>query len=91
MEYFKELSENPKIKSYFKSLIGLKIEDAVKKLGFWWTPSNCHVNWNIGWYDFYRAAGGRIELQTENNIVISENHNGMAMVYAKRDIEKEND
>lgn len=92
MEYFKELSENPKIKSYFESLLGLTIDDAKKKLGYWWICTSCHLNCytKSGLYGFYRAAGGRIELRTENNIVASENHNGMAILYAKRDINNEN-
>jgi len=86
MEYFKELSENPKIKSYFKSLLGLTIDTASGKLGYWWMLTDCHVNCNVGWYIFCRSAGGRIELHTKDNIVVSENHNGMAMLYANRDI-----
>lgn len=86
MEYFKELSANPKIKSYFESLLGLTIDTARKKLGYWWMPTDCHVNCNVGRYIFCRAAGGRIELHTKDNIVVSENHNGMAMLYANRDI-----
>lgn len=71
---------------FFKTLIGLDIEEACKRLGYWWRLDSCHVNSNIGWYAFERAAGGYVELKTENNIVKSEHHNRMAEIYQKRDL-----
>lgn len=75
---------------FFKTLIGLTIEEACKKLGYWWRLDYCHVNSIYGWYHFERAAGGRVELHTEFkegcNRVVSENHNYMAEIYQKRDL-----
>lgn len=71
---------------FFKSLVGLDITEARKKLGHWWVCCSCHVNWGYGSYHFERAAGGRVELNTENNIVTGEYHNFMAEIYQKRDL-----
>lgn len=73
-------------KEFFNSLIGLTIEEACKKLGYWWRLDYCHCNAYCGWYNFDRAAGGRVELRTEHNKVVSENHNLMAEIYQKRDL-----
>lgn len=78
--------ENPEVKAYFDGLVGMNIDDACKKLGHWWVCTNCHVTSDKGWYQFERAIAGHIELRTENNIVISEFHNKMAVVYTERDI-----
>jgi len=82
-KYFEELGSDPKIKDYFESLIGLEISEAHKRLGRWWVCAGlcCHD------YQFERAAGGYVQLRTnEKNIVVSEHHNGYALLYAKSDI-----
>ena len=82
-KYFEELGNDPKIKEYFKSLTGLEIREACKKLGFWWRME-CG-RWP--YYRFERSAGSILELWTnENNIVVSECHNGYALIHAKWDI-----
>lgn len=54
-----------------KMLIGLDIDKAKEKLGYWWVCSSCHVNayTREGVYVFYRAGHGRLELRTKDNIV----------------------
>ena len=78
--------DNTKVKAFFDSLVGMNIDDACKKLGYWWVCINCHVTTTDGWYLFERAAGGRVELHTKNNIVSSEYHNKNASLFAERDI-----
>lgn len=84
------MSKEELLKKFFSGLIGLDITKAREKLGYWWICTNCTINSHIGFYAFERAAGGKIELQTDNNIVISEHHNGLAEMYQKRDIDKDN-
>ena len=74
-------------KEFFKSLIGLDISEARKRLGYWWRGASCWINCGFGCYTFDRAAGGRVELHTENNTVVSEYHNFMAEIYQKNDLE----
>lgn len=82
------MANSNKVKQFFKSLIGLEIDDALKKLGYWWTLENCNVNvWSgKGSYYFYRAAGGRLELITKDNFVINEYHNFYAEFLQKNDL-----
>lgn len=81
-KYFEELGNDPKIKDYFESLIGLGISEACKKLGRWWVLTG--PQWP--WYTFERV-GSRIELHTdEKAIVVSEHHNGYALLHASIDI-----
>lgn len=68
-------------KVFFKSLIGLDISEAKRRLGYWWRCTYSHVNVPVGSYHFERGAGGRVELQTENNVVTSEWHNDYAELY----------
>jgi len=65
----------------FGKLIGMTIGDAKKLLGYWWTLSSVHLNCSRGFYTFNRAPCGYIELRTENNVVVSEHHNGYAEKY----------
>lgn len=82
-KHFEELGNDPKIKDYFESLIGLEISEARKRLGYWWRCTGSH--WPL--YQFKRAAGGYVQLHTnEKNIVVSEHHNGMALRFAQIDI-----
>lgn len=71
---------------FFKSLVGLDITEASKKLGYWWRCTFSNVNVSFGSYHFERAAGGRVELHTENNTVTGEHHNLMAEIYQKMDL-----
>ena len=71
---------------FFRSLVGLDISEAKKKLGYWWVCEACQTNPPLAWYHFYRAAGGQVVLHTENNIVKSQLHNRMALVYQERDL-----
>lgn len=77
-------------KEFFKSLIGLDISEASKKLGYWWVCNHNWLNWPYGSYSFERAAGGRVELYTEfkggRNEVVREYHNHMAEIYQKNDL-----
>jgi len=83
MKYFEELEKDPKIKNYFDRLIGIDINEACKKLGYWWRCS--FSSWP--YYHFERSAGGRVELRTnEKNIVESVHYNGYALLFAKIDI-----
>ncbi len=71
-------------KEFFESMIGLDISKARERLGYWWVCEYSHLrNDGSAHYGFYRAAGGRIELHTEHNVVVSEHHNGMAEIYQK--------
>lgn len=72
----------------YKELIGTEITQARKKLGYWWICTHCHVNYSYGWYTFERAPTGRVELQTKDNVVISEQHSAYAEMLLKRDNEK---
>lgn len=74
-------------KEFFKSLIGLDIEEARKKLGYWWVCTHSSINFTTGFYNFERAAGGYLELRTKNGKVTMEHHNGLAEIYQKRDIQ----
>ena len=74
-----------KAKEFFHSLIGLDIKDAKDKLGYWWSLHNVQLNPSVGFYTFERAAGGHLELRTNNNIVTHEHHNGIAELYQNRD------
>ena len=74
-------------KEFFKSLIGLDISEARKRLGYWWRGASYWINCGFGCYTFERAAGGWVELHTENNTVVSEHHNIVAEIYQKRDLE----
>lgn len=80
------------VKEFFSSLIGLTIEEASKRLGYWWVCMGNHINaWDrTGNYTFERPAGGWVELNTEfkngRNEVVSEHHNRMAEFYQKRDL-----
>ena len=69
----------------FSKLIGLTIDEARKKIGYWWVCEHCQVNPPIGFYNFGRSAGARLELRTNNNVVISEHHNGMAEFYTRHE------
>ena len=71
---------------FFKSLIGLDITEASKKLGYWWVLTSSQVNPPVGLYVFERAAGGQVAVRTENNIITSERHNILAEIYQKRDL-----
>ena len=71
---------------FFKSLIGLDITEARKKLGYWWVLETYHVDFRGGLYVFERAAGGQVAVRTENNIIKSESHNILAEIYQKRDL-----
>jgi hypothetical protein len=74
-------------KQFFKGLIGLDIAEARRKLGHWWLCTHSSNNYFIGFYTFERAAGGFLELRTDNkNIVTHEFHNGLAELYQKRDL-----
>lgn len=85
--YLKGLSSDPKIKEYFESLIGMTLEDACKKLGSWWMCVSSHPTAPYaGNYCFERSAGARLELRIKDGKVESEQHNGMALHYAKVDI-----
>lgn len=76
-----------KAKEFFSGLVGLDIKDAIDKLGYWWCLHNVHHNPFVGFYTFERAAGGYLELRTDNNnIVTNEHHNGLAELYQKRDL-----
>lgn len=65
-------------KQFFKGLIGLDIAEARKKLGYWWVCTHSSINYSIGFYNFERAAGGYLELRTQNGKVTMEHHNGLA-------------
>jgi hypothetical protein len=80
------MAYSDKVKQFFNSLIGLEIDDALKKLGYWWTLENCDVNAWRGSYSFYRAAGGQLELKTKDNFVINEWHNFNAELLQKNDL-----
>lgn len=67
----------------FGKLIGMTIGDAEKLLGYWWALSSVHLNSCCGSYTFKRAPCGHIELRTENNVVVSEHHNGYAEKFFK--------
>lgn len=71
---------------FFKSLIGLDISEASKKLGYWWRLESCRVNSPTGYYVYERAAGGQVALRTEDNTVVSEEHNITAEIYKKNDL-----
>ena len=68
----------------FKSLIGLDIKDAENKLGYWWILSNVVINGTTGFYIFNREPSGFVELRTDNNIVVTEYHNGAAELCIRR-------
>ena len=52
-------------------LLGLTIDEAKKKLGYWWVLADVHVNWPIGWYRFQKV-NKYVELKTnQQNIVTS--------------------
>ncbi len=64
----------------FKKLIGLDIQEARKKIGYWWVGTGPY--WPK--YAFERSAGARLELTTNNeNVVVQEWHNHMAEIYTK--------
>ena len=85
--YLKGLNSDPKIKEYFESLIGMTLEDACKKLGSWWMcVSSRPTAPYAGNYCFERSAGAMLELWIKDGKVESEQHNGMALLYAKIDI-----
>ena len=74
-------------KEFFESLIGLDISEARKRLGFWWSGEYANLSLDgSAYYGFYRSAGGRVELHTENNTVVSEHHNAIAEIYQKNDL-----
>ena len=76
-----------KARDFFRSLIGLDIKDAIDKLGYWWRLHNVHRNPSVGFYTFERAAGGHLELRTDNkNIVTNEFHNDLAELQQNRDL-----
>lgn len=74
-------------KQFFKGLIGLDIAEARRKLGYWWVCTHSSNNYPIGFNTFERAAGGYLELRTQNGKVTMEHHNGLAEIYQKRDIQ----
>ena len=66
----------------FKKLIGLTIQEAEEKMGYWWVCESAH--WPYYFYE--RAAGASLELRTnEQNVVVSEFHNHMAEIYTRNE------
>ena len=72
---------------FFKSLVGLDITEARKKLGYWWVLETYQVDFRSGLSDIERADGGQVAVRTENNVIKSESHNIAAEIYQKRDLE----
>lgn len=50
-----------------ENLLGLTIDEAEKKLCYWWVLSDVH----IGWYRFHKAPNKYIELKTDSNNVVT--------------------
>ena len=50
-------------------LIGIKIEQVKRKLGYWWVLDNQHVNELISVYHFSRSCHGEAALYVSDGIV----------------------